>query len=385
MNDLFLRACFGQEVERTPVWIMRQAGRYLPEYRAVREKYDFWTVCRTPELATQVTLQPIDRLGVDAAILFSDILVPLPPMGCPVEFRPAPAIATPIRSRAQVEALRQPDPAEDLDYVLAAIAMLQRELAGRVPLIGFGGAPATLAAYMIEGGGGKFHHFRGFLHENPKVAEHLFQHLADAQIAFLSAQIRAGAHAVQIFDSWGGLLSREQYARFELPAMQRLVEGLRREGRSRQRRSGEGRGSGGRGEENDGSGGLAGEDHGREGHGHEDVPIIYYIRDAAHLLDLLAATGADVLSLDEKMPLDLAAERIGPGPALQGNLDNTLLAASHEAIERGVRRVLAEAPAGRGHVFNLGHGILPHIPPENAEFMVAAVHRLSQRVADRAQ
>ena len=350
MNDLFVRACFGQEVERTPVWIMRQAGRYLPEYRAVREKYDFWTVCRTPELATQVTLQPIDRLGVDAAILFSDILVPLPPMGCPVEFRPAPAIASPIRSRAQVEALGRPDPAEDLGYVLAAIAMLRRELAGRVPLIGFGGAPATLAAYMIEGGGGKFYQFRGFLHENPEVAERLFQHLAQVQIAFLSAQIAAGAQAVQIFDSWGGLLSREQYARFELPAMQRLVEGLR-----------------------------------REGQGHEDVPIIYYIRDAAHLLDLLAATGADVLSLDEKMPLDLAAERIGPGPALQGNLDNTLLAASREAIERGVRRVLAEAPAGRGHVFNLGHGILPHIPPENAEFMVAAVHRLSQRVADRAQ
>lgn len=339
MNDLFLRACFGKPVERTPVWIMRQAGRYLPEYRAVRAKHDFWTVCRTPELAAEVTIQPIDRLGVDAAILFSDILVPLPPMGCGVEFKPGPSIAKPVRSAAEVDALGLPDVEKDLGYVLGAIRLLRRELTGRVPLIGFGGAPATLAAYMIEGGGGKFHAFRAFLYEHPKTAEKLFDKLTQTQTLFLGAQIEAGAEAIQIFDSWGGLLPRDVYERFALPAVTRLVDGIRREG----------------------------------------VPIIYFNRDGAHVHDLLKRTGADVFGIDEKTPLNLAAERIGPGPALQGNLDNTMLSASTDVIERGVRRVLAEAPKDRGHVFNLGHGILPHTPPENALFLVEAVRRLSRR------
>lgn len=320
---------------------MRQAGRYLPEYREIRAEHDFWTVCRTPELAARVTIQPIDRLGVDAAILFSDILVTLPPMGCEVEFRPAPAIGRPIRSRSEVDALTPPDVGKDLKYVLDAIRLLRTELSGRVPLIGFGGAPATLAAYMVEGGGGKFHTFRAFLNEQPQVAEQLFAQITEAQRLFLNAQIEAGAQAVQVFDSWGGLLTREQFIRFELPAVQKLCESLRRPG----------------------------------------VPVIYYVRDAAHLHDLLGETCADVLSLDEKTPLSMAAERIGPGVALQGNLDNTLLSASRDAIEAGVKAVLDDVPDDRGHVFNLGHGILPHTPPENAVFLVDTVKRLSRRSA----
>ena len=340
MNDLFLKACYGKPVERTPVWIMRQAGRYLPEYRAVRAEHDFWTVCRTPELASKVTIQPIDRLDVDAAILFSDILVTLPPMGCDVMFNPAPEIAVPVRSRAEVDALSLPDPEKDLGYVMNAIRTIRNELKGRVPLIGFGGAPATLAAYMVEGGGGgKFHSFRSFLYQEPEAAKALLDHLVKVQSEYLVAQIEAGAQAIQIFDSWGGLLPRAVYERFALDPVRRLVEAVRRPG----------------------------------------VPVIYYIRDAAHLHDLLGKTGADVLSLDEKTPLGIAAERIGPGPALQGNLDNTLLFASKEAIDEGVARVLSEAPAGRGHVFNLGHGILPGTPVESTIHLVESVRRRSRR------
>jgi len=194
MNDLFLRACFGLPVERTPIWIMRQAGRYLPEYREVRKEHDFWTMCRTPELAARVTIQPIDRLGVDAAILFSDILVPFPAMGRPVAFRPAPEIEAPVRTAADARQLRLPDPESDLGYVLGAIRLLRKELAGRVPLIGFGGAPLTLAAYLVEGkGGGKFQAFQALFHEEPEAARHLFDRLAKTQALFLGAQIDAGA------------------------------------------------------------------------------------------------------------------------------------------------------------------------------------------------
>jgi len=338
VSDLFLRACLGEDVERTPVWLMRQAGRYMAEYRAVRERHDFLSICRSPELAVQVTLQPIERLGVDAAILFSDIMIPLPAMGCEVEFDPGPTLARPVRDRSAIEALRVPDPAADLGFVLDSIAGLRRELAGRVPLIGFGGAPFTLAAYMVEGRGSKtYPAVRSLIYRDPTAARDLLGRLVAAQQAFLGAQIEAGAQAVQIFDSWAGILPRKLFEEWVVEPVARLVEGIKRPG----------------------------------------VPIIFYCRDCAHALDLIAGTGADVISVDEKLSLDRAAELIGPGPALQGNMDPVALLGGPGSITRAVEEVLAGAPAGRGHVFNLGHGVLPDTPVDDAAFLVEEVRRLS--------
>ncbi|HUT76173.1 MAG TPA: uroporphyrinogen decarboxylase [Polyangia bacterium] len=343
MTPLFLRACRGEAVERTPVWLMRQAGRYLEEYRRLRAAHDFLTLCRTPELATRVTLQPVERLGVDAAILFSDIMIPLPAMGVDVAFDPGPLVAEPVRDRAGIAALRIPDPAADLGFVLEAIAELVRALPKHVPLIGFCGAPFTLLAYLVEGRGSKtWPAPRAMLHADPAAAELLLDRLVETQAAFLSAQIDAGARAIQIFDSWGGILPRDQFERFSAKPLTRLVERIRRPG----------------------------------------VPIILYVRDAAHVLDLLAATGADVLSVDEKLPLDRAAALIGPGPALQGNLDPALLLAAPDRIREGVAAVLDAAPRGRGHVFNLGHGVLPQTPVEHVELLVREVRRLSSASGD---
>ena len=247
-----------------------------------------------------------------------------------------------MRTSADVRALRTPDPEKDLSFVLEAIRLLRKDLAGRVPLIGFGGAPLTLAAYLVEGrGGGKFPAFQALFHEEPEGARLLLDRLAEIQALFLAAQIDAGAEAVQVFDSWAGIVSRTVYEAFALEPTRRVIESIRRAG----------------------------------------VPIIYYARDAAHVLDLLPKTGADVLSLDEKLPLSLAAERIGPGPALQGNLDNAMLGAPKERIEEGAAAVLRDAPRGRGHVFNLGHGILPHTPVENAIHLVETVQRLGRKDA----
>jgi len=338
VKDLFLRACLGKDVERTPVWLMRQAGRYMAEYREVRAKYDFLTICRTPELAAQVTLQPIDRLDVDAAILFSDIMVPLPGMGCEVEFNPGPTLAHPVRDRDAIAKLGTPDPAADLGFVLDTISALRRELEGRVPLIGFGGAPFTLAAYMVEGHGSKtYPAVRSLIYSDPPAARELLDRLVETQQAFLGAQIEAGAQAIQIFDSWGGILPRQLFREYVVEPVARLVEGIKRPG----------------------------------------VPVIYYCRDCSHVLDLVAATGADVISVDEKLPLNRAAELIGPGPAVQGNLDPVALLGGRSAISTGVEQVLEGAPEGRGHVFNLGHGVLPETPVEDAAFLVDEVRRLS--------
>ncbi|MBD3334581.1 MAG: uroporphyrinogen decarboxylase [Candidatus Eisenbacteria bacterium] len=339
MNDLFLRACRGEPVERTPVWIMRQAGRYMAEYRAVREKHDFLAMCRTPELAAEVTLQPVNRLGVDAAILFSDILIDLPAMGCPVDFRPGPVLDRPLRGCSDIEALRLPDPEKDLGFVLEAIRILRRELSNRVPLIGFAGAPLTMAAYLVEGGGSKaYAYLKALLYGDPDAARALLNHIARAQELFLAAQIDAGAQAVQLFDSWGGILSRAMYAEFALEPVRRILAGLREKG----------------------------------------APLVYYLRDGAHVLDLLGDCGADVISVDEKLPLSEVARRIGAHVALQGNLDNGLLLGAQEPLENGVRKVLDDAPRDRGLVFNLGHGILPQTPVENAEFLVKTVQESSR-------
>ena len=338
MGHLFIDACLGKPVDRTPVWLMRQAGRYMAEYRAIREKHDFWTVCRTPELACEVTMQPVDLIGVDAAILFSDILVVLPPMGCDVVFSPGPTLPHPVRTASDVHNLRLPDPVADLGYVLDAIGSIQRALGDRVPLIGFGGAPLTLAAYMVEGGGSKnFLHLKSLLYESPEVAGELLDMLVDIQARFLCAQIEAGAQAIQIFDTWGGLLSRDLYRAVVLERVAALVERVKRPG----------------------------------------VPVIYFARDAAHLLDLLPSTGADVISVDDKLPLDRVAEILGPGPSIQGNMDSALLFGSTGSITSAVGRILEEVPENRGHVFNLGHGVLPGTPVQNVVHMVREVKRLS--------
>jgi uroporphyrinogen decarboxylase len=340
-EPLFLRACRREAVERTPIWIMRQAGRYLPEYRALREKVDFLTSCRTPELACEITLQPVRRLGVDAAILFSDILVPLPGMGVSVEFRPAPHIEHPIRDAAAVAALRVPDPHESMGFVMDAVALVRRELAGRTPLIGFAGAPFTVATYLVEGGGSKSHAaLKALLFGDPATAERLLEVCAESAGRYLAAQVGAGAQAAMLFDTWAGLLSPADYRRFALPAARRAFEIV--------------------------SAAAPG------------VPRLYYAGDPAGYLEAARETGADVIGVDWRLELEVARRRLGEGVALQGNLDPGVLLGTPEGIREGVRSVLRSG-GDRGHIFNLGHGILPMTPPENAQRLVDAVRELSTR------
>ncbi len=342
MNDTFLRACRGQDVDYTPVWIMRQAGRYMPEYQAVRARYDFMTMCKTPELAAQVTLQPVDVLGVDAAILFSDILVPLEPMGMGVDFVEGrgPVISAPVRDRKRADELRVPVPEEELPYVLDAIRLLRRELEGRVPLIGFAGAPFTLATYMIEGGSSKnFINTKMMMYREPELFGDLMQKITDTTIAYLRAQIRAGAQAVQLFDSWAGALSPHDFRQVELPHVRRAVEALKPEG----------------------------------------VPIIYFANGAAGLLEELGEVGSDVLGLDWRVDIARAAGALGRDYALQGNLDPLCLFSPPEALRDRVGEVLDGAKGARGHVFNLGHGIVPQTPVAAARAVVEAVHELGRK------
>ncbi len=344
-NDLFLRACLRMPTPRTPVWMMRQAGRYLPEYRAVREQAgDFLTLCKTPELAAEVTVQPVEILGVDAAILFSDILVIPEAMGQKLWFEQGegPRLAPPVRSMADVEGLAQPDPARDLGYVLDTIRLVLARLDGRVPLIGFSGAPWTLATYMVEGGSSKdFRTIKCMLYEEPETLHALLARLAEAVADYLNAQIAAGVHAVQIFDSWAGALAAEDLEDFSLAYIRRIVERLTRT---------------------------------REG---VPVPVIVFAKGAMAHLETIAATGCDVVGLDWTISLAEARRRIGARTALQGNLDPAALYASPARIRKLVARMLASFGKGHGHVFNLGHGIAPDVPPEHAKAMIAAVKKLS--------
>ncbi len=341
MRDLFLRACRREPVERTPVWIMRQAGRYLPEYRALRAQHEFLTACRTPELACEITLQPVRRLDVDAAILFSDILLPLPGMGVQVEFNPGPVIASPVRTRAQVEALRTPDARETTPDVLEAVRLLRRELA--VPLIGFAGAPFTLAAYLVEGGGSSsWSAWKAMLFAEPATAHRLLGRCAATVASFLVEQVWAGAQAAMLFDTWAGILSPEDYAAFARPYARRVFDAVFAIAPS--------------------------------------VPRIYYAGAAAGHLEALGEVGADVIGLDWRTDLAEARRRLGDAVALQGNLDPAVLLGPRDLIAERVRRVLDAAPA-KGHVFNLGHGILPETPPEHAEHLVETVRALSRRAA----
>ena len=331
-DALFLRALRGERTHRAPVWVMRQAGRYLPEYQAVRAKHPFLEVCRQPELACKVTLQPIDRFGFDAAILFSDIMMPLESMGVELAFEPGPVIASPVQSMADVEALRLEDGRAIAPYVEDAVRMLRREL--KVPLIGFAGAPLTLAAYLVEGRGSKtFDKLRAFLYAQPAAADALMDKLATCMARYLRMQVAAGAQAVQLFDSWAGLLDLATYRRFALPAVQRVMAELKDCG----------------------------------------VPRIYFAQNAAALLPAVREVDAEVLGVDWRVPLDGVRDATGDRFVLQGNLDPAILHADEAFVRQQVRRVLAEG-GGHRHVMNLGHGITPKTPIGNVAALVEETH-----------
>ncbi|MDQ6950439.1 MAG: uroporphyrinogen decarboxylase [Mariprofundales bacterium] len=340
-NDLFLRACLRQPVERTPVWMMRQAGRYLPEYRATRAKAgDFLSLCKNPDLACEATLQPVDLVGVDAAILFSDILVIPEAMGMELTFLhgEGPKFPVPIRTTADVIALPVPDPMVELKYVMDAIALVRKNLAGRVPLIGFSGSPWTLATYMVEGGGSKsFSVIKKMLFDNPQALHQLLGKLADAVAAYLNAQIASGVQAVQIFDTWGGVLTTRDYSEFSLDYMQRIIDQLTREHEGRK------------------------------------VPVILYTKGGMGWLEQIAATGCDVVGLDWSIDIDQAKARIGNKVALQGNMDPAMLYATPDRIRAEVRDILTRFGSGDGHIFNLGHGITPDVPVDHARAFIQAV------------
>jgi uroporphyrinogen decarboxylase len=336
MEPLFLRACRGEATERTPLWLMRQAGRYLPEYRQVRAGVSFLELCKTPKLAAEVTLQPIRRFGFDAAILFSDLLVPLEAMGLEVEFtEQGPRLPAPLRTPADLGRVARFDPAARTGFVLESIQMLRREL-GDTPLIGFAGAPFTVATYAIEGKTGKnFGETKTFFYREPEAARRLLALIGEATRDYLLAQIRAGAQAVQLFDSWVGVLSAEDFETFVLPPTAALVAELRGAG----------------------------------------VPVIYFGNGAAAILDRVARVGATVYGVDWRVPIDEARAKLetgGGAAAVQGNLDPAVLLGPIGEIERRARDVVRRG-GKRGHVFNLGHGITPEVPLEAVEALVAAV------------
>ena len=343
-EHLFLRACRRQPVERTPIWMMRQAGRYLPAYRAVRARASFLDLCRTPELACEVTLQPIDEFGFDAAILFSDILITLPGMGLDVAFPDSgPKVASPVRNRAAIDALVIPDPTTALAPSLEAVRLIKHGLNGRVPLIGFAGAPLTMLTYAVEGGGSKdYPNTKKLLYGDPAAAHALLDKLAKTCAAFLEAQVEAGCDCVQIFDSWGGIVSPGDFREYPLRYAKQVIAQLRA------------------------SAAFKG----------KDIPIIYFVNGCAPYLDDYASSGADVLGVDWRVGIDAVRRRVGDGVALQGNLDPGALFASPAEIRTRVAEILERA--GRtGHIFNLGHGVLPETDPEHVRAMVTAVKELS--------
>ncbi len=345
-NDRFLRALMRLPVDRTPVWMMRQAGRYLPEYRETRAKAgDFLSLCKNKELACEVTIQPLERYPLDAAILFSDILTVPDAMGLGLYFETGegPKFRKTVRTEADAEALPVVNTERDLSYVTDAVRTIRKELNGRVPLIGFSGSPWTLATYMIEGGSSKdFRHIKAMLYSQPVVLHHILDKLALSVIDYLNAQIDAGAQAVQIFDTWGGALSDTAYVEFSLDYMKKIIAGLKRENEDR------------------------------------PVPVILFTKGGGLWLEQMANAGANALGLDWTMNIGRARSLVGDKVALQGNMDPSVLYGSLEAIRKEVARILASYGDGNGHVFNLGHGIHQFVDPEKAGIFVDAVHELSE-------
>lgn len=351
-NDLFLRALARKPVPRTPVWIMRQAGRYLPEYREVRARAgDFMSLCSNPELACEVTLQPLRRYALDAAILFSDILTVPDAMGLGLYFATGegPRFERPLRTAADIRALPEPDVHETLGYVFDAVALIRRELAGRVPLIGFAGSPWTVGTYMVEGGSSRdFARIKALAAEEPKALDEMLARIARTTTRYLNAQVESGAQALMIFDTWGSALERDDYLRFSLAPMQAILDGLTRE------------------------------------HDGAAIPVILFTKGAGSLLEDMAQTGCEALGVDWTTDLATARKLTGDRVALQGNLNPAVLRESPAVIERGVADVLASYGRGPGHVFNLGHGITPDIDPDHVTVLVEAVHRLSPQYHDGA-
>ncbi|WP_145563706.1 uroporphyrinogen decarboxylase [Yersinia aldovae] len=345
-NDRYLRALLRQPVDITPVWMMRQAGRYLPEYKATRAVAgDFMSLCKNAELACEVTMQPLRRYPLDAAILFSDILTIPDAMGLGLYFETGegPRFQSPITCRADVEKLPIPDPEQELGYVMNAVRTIRRELAGAVPLIGFSGSPWTLATYMVEGGSSKaFTKLKKMMYAEPQTLHLLLDKLADSVILYLNAQIKAGAQSVMVFDTWGGVLTGRDYLEFSLNYMHKIVNGLIRE--------------------NDG----------------RRVPVTLFTKGGGQWLEAMAATGCDALGLDWSTDIGDARRRVGDKVALQGNMDPSVLYAPPARIEQEVSTILASFGQGEGHVFNLGHGIHQDVPPEHAGAFVKAVHALSK-------
>lgn len=340
-NDLLLRAAKRQATERTPVWMMRQAGRYLPEYRAVREKADFLTMCKTPKLAAEVTIQPVDIVGVDAAIIFSDILTIPEAMGLNLEFviGRGPVFHNPVRNTNHINNLRT-GITDDLEYVGAAIQETVRRLDGRVPVIGFSGAPWTLATYMIEGGSSRdFKVSKRLLYSQPDLVRRLIDRLAPEIIEYLKMQIEAGADIVQIFDSWGGVLAPPMFSEYALKPITLIVEGLKAK--------------------------------------YPDIPVIVFSKGSRTQLPSLAKTGADVVSLDWMVDLGWARKQVNDQVTLQGNLDPAILLTDPVVIEEETKQLLASYGEGFGHIANLGHGITPDVPVENAKAFVQAVKEFS--------
>lgn len=339
MNDIFLRACRGEKTRPVPVWVMRQAGRYLPDYQRVRGEIDFLTLCKTPRLAADVTLQPVDVLGMDAAILFSDILIPVEAMGVGLRFSEGkgPILSPPIRTEKDIKNLHSITPPEDVPFVLETIHILRDELKDKVPLIGFAGAPFTLATYMIEGGSSKnFLETKKMMFESPELFHRLMNLLTNVTSTYLLGQIEAGVQAVQLFDTWAGILSRPDYRDFILPYVKRILSAIKKTG----------------------------------------VPSIYFVLDGCHLLEEIGTTDADVIGIDWRTEIKDALSRLG-AVSIQGNLDPCALFLPEETLKRRIKSILEQGTLARSHIFNLGHGVLPDIPHEKVKLLVKLVHELS--------
>lgn len=339
--SIFLEAASGRDTPRAPIWIMRQAGRYLPEYMKIKAKHSFWEMARTPELACEVTLQPLRRFGMDAAILFQDIMTPLPPMGVAIDFAPGPVFAEPVRSAKAIDALRVPDKGDIAPFVAEAIKLVRAECP--VPLIGFGGAPLTLATYMIQGGGSKdYEEFRAFLRQEPQAAHRLLDKLTEVSIRYLSLQVEAGAQAIQLFDSWAGLHDARSYAEFAKPYNARIFAAL----------------------------------------APYRIPRLYLALDALHLYGEIKDLPCEVVSVDWRAPLSQVRPLLG-GKTLQGNLDPAVLLTPREVVTHQAERVLYEGLGGP-HIFNLGHGIMRQTDPDKVVHLVEVVKRFDRAKAREA-